>query len=438
MSSSQSAASSEGVPVVHAVTTSKGIQRLPSSIIRLVLGHLPQEDLFSLYSAGLVREILSALPDRVRIPRELMVEMLRYELKIPAPTNAQLVIVSHMCRDCGIYLAEPRMLVCTGCLYPCSDCNTIGVPTVKVPLCINSLRYSHREPVQPIHPGQREDEAFDINADEDPEFESVEDGINCCWKNICRDGCLFTCDALITSAPTATSSTELTPTAMKCDKEHFSPVDAYMATVFSTHFSQDGGHLYYCTDCADAQPKNVHLESARWWEMHCNKCNLDRCKGGDECPGCCEDCGSTAKKLRWVPACSKTRAMWRPEMKIWEFPVGCHWKRVCWGSCNWMCIVCGDDVERRGIWDPSGLRDVYNDQDLDDDSVQKVPSVWKQVANAEDDTPLYVCHYCSRTVPSDQLVRVHLWHDECRTAQQMWSNIRHKLKAVLELRGVAH
>jgi hypothetical protein len=59
----------------------------------------------------------------------------------------------------------------------------------------------------------------------------------------------------------------------------------------------------------------MHLENARRWVNHCGACHLPGCDT-DKCPGHCYDCGSSTSKLRWVPGCAKTEAVWRPEMAL--------------------------------------------------------------------------------------------------------------------------
>jgi hypothetical protein len=429
MSSIQPAASEGVVKVPIGSTTAKGIRQLPSAIFHLILSHLEQEELFSLYSTGLVLEMLLALPDRIRVPRGLMVEMLRHELKITAPSNAQLVIMSSMCRDCTRYISEPRMLVCKKCMRQCNDCGKIGAPTVWIANCKNSQRYLTRGNMYGAD-------------DEDSDFEGSEDGIDCCWKWVCRDGCLFTCQTVITTS----NSSAIAPTpgtGALCGNELFSPFKERARSVaFACLVEQNTDSTYHCMECADAVMKSAAallergdavFQNARTWSEHCKRCHLPYCDATDECPGCCEDCGSATNKLRWVPACTSTLPMWRPKMTMRELPDEGHWKRVCWGSCRWTCSICDSEIVTRGLLNPRGTSLIYSNQVIHAKPSASEQIVLRRQPDAEGDDPVYICWYCSPTIPANQLLPVHTWY-ACRTSTELWQHLRQNLHQVLELR----
>jgi hypothetical protein len=428
MSLMQPAAPEGVVKVPTTVTTSKGIRQLPSAILHLILSHLEQEDLLSLYSAGLVLEMLLALPDRVRVPRDLMVEILRHELKITAPTSAQLIIMSSMCRDCTRYISEPRMLVCKRCMRQCNDCGKVGAPTNLVANCENSQRYLTRGNIYGAD-------------DEDSDYEGSDDGIDCCWKWVCRDGCLFTCQS---PSITTSNSSAVTPTpggvTTRCGNELFSPFKEHdRGVAFACLIEKNTYSTYHCIECADAVMKSAAallksgdavFQNARTWSEHCKRCHLPFCDETDECPGCCEDCGSAAKKLRWVPACTNTLPMWRREMTMRELPDEGHWKRVCWGTCRWLCSICDRDIYQRGLLNPSGRASAGDKSS----ATERIISMRKP--DSEGDDPVLVCRLCAPAIPANQLLPVHTWY-ACGTSTELWQHLRQNIHRILELRETA-
>jgi hypothetical protein len=350
----------------------------------------------------------------------------------------------HMCRDCRLHLAEPVMLVCTGCAHRCKDCGAIGMPTIRMPACENSVRYTLRNrTVSVIRNFQSRNDApplygFEdeiIRDDEHPIFQDDMSGIDCCWKWICRDGCLFTCQAPVT------------PAGVECENQLLSPPEEHRRTQFSLLIDQDGGGLLHCADCAEASvDASARIKNVRSWNEHCTKCNLPHLATVAECTGCCEDCGSTTNKFRWVPACSRTAAVWDPNMPISQFPKGCHWKRVCWNICQFRCSVCQYNSVKRGLHNPRGTSWVSYRQKTgdDEDDIQlsrpilyREPCMWRRTASAGQDERVYVCSECASTLPGDQLNRAHTWHDECLTARERWRRLRRNIRRVVELHSSA-